>query len=73
MEPDEHLLSFVFFDYDKIRTHGLDTSLTQSQLDLIDDFTAAVEKLGDEQGFFDEADWENLGLGDWMDEEGEST
>ena len=42
-------------------------------MDLIDDFTAAVEKLGDEEGFFDEAGWENLGLNDWMDEEGEET
>ena len=30
MEPDEHLLSYVFFDYDRIKTHNLDTSLTQS-------------------------------------------
>ena len=36
-------------------------------MSLIDEFTAAVEKLGDEEGFFDEEAFGDL----WLDEEGE--
>ena len=65
IEPDQQLLSYVYFDYSVLKTYNPDTSLTKAQEDLIDAFTAAVEKLSEEEGFFDDPDY-------WGGEEEES-